>query len=55
MRDYYDDGLRDGRGDKWRNGSEDYPETDDDKHSYRTGREDGERRRQWRYEDEEWD
>ena len=32
-RDYYDDGMRDGRGDAWRNGSEEYPESDGDRYS----------------------
>jgi hypothetical protein len=44
-RDYYNDGFRDGHGDDWRNGSEDRPISDGDLYDYRTGIEDGERRR----------
>jgi hypothetical protein len=53
-RDYYDDGMRDGRGDAWRNGSEEYPASDGDRYSYRTGYEDGERRRKWHEEEEDY-
>lgn len=51
-RDYYDDGMRDGRGDSWRNGSEECPESEYDKYNYRTGYEDGERRKRWREEED---
>lgn len=50
-RDYYGDGFRDGRCDLWRNGNEEYPESDGDWYDYRTGYEDGERVRIWREED----
>ena len=50
----YDDGMRDGRGDSWRNGSEEYPESDGDRYSYRTGYEDGERCRKWHEEEEDY-
>lgn len=53
-RDYYDDGMRDGHGEKWRNGSEKGPESDGDRYDYRTGYEDGERCRRWREEEEEY-
>ena len=44
MRDFYDDGFKDGYGQKHYEDRE-YPQTDGDKYSYENGLEDGQRRR----------
>jgi hypothetical protein len=46
MEDYYNDGFNAGRGQSWRNEGHGSPQSDGDRYSYRTGQEDGERRRE---------
>ena len=45
MEDYYNDGFNEGYGRRYRNQGHEAPQSDGDRYSYRTGQEDGERRR----------
>jgi hypothetical protein len=46
MEDYYSDGFNAGYGQSWRNQGHEAPQSDGDRYSYRTGQEEGERRRE---------
>ncbi len=50
MEDFRQDGFNDGYGRGYLNSGHEMPESDGEKYDYRTGREDGERRRRIREE-----